>query len=171
LFPTDEKWLVGVLNSKLAWFFFTDICVVRSGGYVEMKPQYFEQFPVAIPKNKEEFTTIVENISDLHSELNHEKHGFVHYVESKYKPKKVSKKIEEFYTLDFADFLKELKKQKVELDAKEEAKLLTYFEEEKEKILKLQSEIDKTDNEIDQLVYKLYNLTPAEITLIEQSLK
>ena len=81
------------------------------------------------------------------------------------------KKIREFYELDFADFLKELKKQKVELDAKEETKLLAYFEDEKNKILKLQAEIEKTDTEIDQLVYKLYSLTSDEIDIIEQSLK
>jgi len=44
--PTDDKHLLGVLNSKLTWYFLTSICVVRNGGYIEVKPQYFEQIPI-----------------------------------------------------------------------------------------------------------------------------
>jgi len=36
---------------------------------------------------------------------------------------------------------------------------------------KLEDEIRKTDNEIDQLVYKLYGLTKEEISIVEESLK
>lgn len=44
--PTNDKYLLGILNSKLTWYFLTSICVVRNGGYVEVKPQYFEQIPI-----------------------------------------------------------------------------------------------------------------------------
>jgi len=33
----------------------------------------------------------------------------------------------------------------------------------------LQRQIDLTDNQIDQLVYKLYNLTPDEIKIVEEA--
>lgn len=35
----------------------------------------------------------------------------------------------------------------------------------------LQRQIAATDREIDQLVYQLYNLTPEEIALVENSVK
>ncbi|MBE9235224.1 class I SAM-dependent DNA methyltransferase [Anabaena aphanizomenioides LEGE 00250] len=41
-----EKYLLGILNSRLIWYFLRNICVVRSGGYLEVKPQYFEQIPI-----------------------------------------------------------------------------------------------------------------------------
>jgi len=44
--PTKDKHLLGILNSKLTWYFLTSICVVRNGGYIEVKPQYFEQIPI-----------------------------------------------------------------------------------------------------------------------------
>lgn len=44
--PTKDKSLLGILNSKLIWYFFKNICVVRNGGYIEVKPQYFEQVPI-----------------------------------------------------------------------------------------------------------------------------
>jgi hypothetical protein len=44
--PTEDKCLLGVLNSTAVWFFLKNICVARSGGYIEVKPQYFEQIPI-----------------------------------------------------------------------------------------------------------------------------
>ncbi|MEX1122720.1 MAG: TaqI-like C-terminal specificity domain-containing protein, partial [Balneolales bacterium] len=43
---TEDKALLGILNSKLIWYYLTSICVVRNGGYIEVKPQYFEQIPI-----------------------------------------------------------------------------------------------------------------------------
>lgn len=44
--PSDDKSLLGILNSKIVWHFLKSICVIRSGGYIEVKPQYFEQIPI-----------------------------------------------------------------------------------------------------------------------------
>lgn len=44
--PSNDKAVLAVLNSKVVWHFLKSICVVRSGGYIEVKPQYFEQIPV-----------------------------------------------------------------------------------------------------------------------------
>ncbi|MGN6601476.1 MAG: class I SAM-dependent DNA methyltransferase [Ginsengibacter sp.] len=62
--PTDDKSLLAILNSKIVWYFLKSICVIRSGGYIEVKPQYFEQIP--IPKiteyQKTELTELVDQI-------------------------------------------------------------------------------------------------------------
>jgi len=50
--PTNDKSLLAILNSKVVWHFLKSICVIRSGGYIEVKPQYFEQIPVPIPNEK-----------------------------------------------------------------------------------------------------------------------
>ena len=41
------------------------------------------------------------------------------------------------------------------------------FEEKKAEAQTLKSEIDKTDKEIDQLVYELYGLSEEEIKIVE----
>ena len=41
------------------------------------------------------------------------------------------------------------------------------FEENKKKALELKAEIDRTDREIDQMVYELYGLTEEEIRIVE----
>ena len=69
--------------------------------------------------------------------------------------------------MEFENFLKELKKVKVQLSLSEEAEWMKYFNEEQEKAQKLRTEIDRTDKEIDQMVYELYGLSEEEIAIIE----
>lgn len=45
------------------------------------------------------------------------------------------------------------------------------FETKKAEAQSLKAQIDKTDNEIDQMVYELYELTADEIAIIENSTK
>lgn len=62
--PTDSKALLGILNSKLTWFFLKSICVVRSGGYIEVKPQYFEQIPIA-PISEEMNKALIDKVNTI----------------------------------------------------------------------------------------------------------
>lgn len=55
VFPSNNKILLCILNSRLIWFFLKSICVIRSGGYIEVKPQYFEQIPIPELKNEDAF--------------------------------------------------------------------------------------------------------------------
>ncbi|MFM7021345.1 MAG: hypothetical protein ACKOXB_00080 [Flavobacteriales bacterium] len=48
---------------------------------------------------------------------------------------------------------------------------MNYFNEQKQKAQQLQSEINKTDKEIDRMVYALYELTEEEIAIIENDKK
>ncbi|MBR2124709.1 MAG: N-6 DNA methylase [Acetobacter sp.] len=54
---------------------------------------------------------------------------------------------------------------KLTLSQKEE--LISWYKTKSEQLNKIKSEIDTLDREIDQEVYKLYNLTPEEIKIIE----
>jgi type II restriction/modification system DNA methylase subunit YeeA len=51
----------------------------------------------------------------------------------------------------------------------EEAEWETYFTSEAKKALEIKSLIEKTDKEIDQMVYALYELTEDEIKIVEES--
>uniref|UniRef100_UPI004048588F hypothetical protein n=2 Tax=Aliarcobacter sp. TaxID=2321116 RepID=UPI004048588F len=41
------------------------------------------------------------------------------------------------------------------------------FENDKKEVLEIQNQINQTDKEIDQMVYKLYDLTQDEIKIVE----
>jgi predicted amidophosphoribosyltransferase len=82
---------------------------------------------------------------------------------------KLSKKLETWYELTYSDFLKELKKKKVELSLSQKAEWEDYFLAEQQKAMELKSQIDSTDKEIDDMVYELYDLTKEEIEIVENS--
>ena len=60
---------------------------------------------------------------------------------------------------------------KNKLSLKEQDEWEDYFKDYKKEVTKLKDEIDKTYNEIDQMVYKLYGLSKDEIAIVEESLK
>jgi len=166
--PVADKTLLSILNSKIVWEFLKSICVVRSGGYIEVKPQYFEQIPVPEFRNEEMFEVkadaIIKNTSDYQTVLS----NFIDLLQSEFEIDKLSKKLQNWHELEFKEFLKELKKKKVKLSLSEEAEWMGYFNEQKSKASELKAEIDKTDREIDQMVYELYELTPEEIRIVEE---
>ena len=80
----------------------------------------------------------------------------------------LSKKLQTWEQLSYDDFLKELKKQKVELTLSQKADWEQYFDQEKNKAIQIQSQITSTDQEIDRMVYELYGLTEEEIAIVEK---
>ncbi len=167
ILPTGSKVLLCIINSKLAWFFFKDVCVMRSGGYVEVKPQYFEQFPVHLPIDEKPLNEKADIILMKSKELYELKTDFLNFFKSELEPEKITNKLENWYELDWDPFKKEMIKCKVkELSLKERKEWQDYFIEHKEKANKLKSIITATDKQIDQLVYKLYNLNDDEIKIV-----
>jgi hypothetical protein len=48
MIPTGEKWLLGLLNSKVIWWYYTNVSSTIRGGFVRFISQYMERVPVAI---------------------------------------------------------------------------------------------------------------------------
>ncbi len=165
--PVASKTLLCVLNSKIVWDFLKSICVVRSGGYIEVKPQYFEQIPIPEITNEDIFEQTADKIIGKVSELQNLQFNFIKLIQSKFEIERITQKLQDWPKLEFSGFLNELKKAKVKLTLSEEAEWMAYFNEQKQKALALKSEIDKTDREIDGIVYELYGLTEEEIKIVE----
>lgn len=51
--PTDDLYLLGVLNSSSADFFFSHTAIQRNGGYYEYKPIYVKALPIPKASDKE----------------------------------------------------------------------------------------------------------------------
>ena len=62
-----------------------------------------------------------------------------------------------------------LKNEKIFLTLKEQDKLQDYFEEYKKKIINLRNILDKTNDEVNYLVYKMYDLHKKEIRTMEEN--
>lgn len=169
MLPTSEKALLSVLNSKIVWFFLNCICVVRNGGYIEVKPQYFEKIPVpplegCLSKRLEELANIMLS---LNAQLQEKRSRFLRRLAENISGVKKTSVIQTFDQLDFSGFLSELKKQKVKLSLTEQDEWEDYFNQYRDACLSLSRQIEETDTEINLRVYQLYDLTYDEVLTVD----
>jgi type I restriction-modification system DNA methylase subunit len=167
--PTDDKALLAILNSKVIWYFLKTICVVRSGGYIEVKPQYFEQIPIPAltSSNKASLSKLAEQVIHLTIQLQSAQTDFLHLLTDNFTHLKVNRAIESWHEGDFAAFKKTLEKQKRTIPLKAQKEWREMFASSKTAYQNVQTQIATTDKAIDAAVYALYELTAAEIQLIE----
>jgi len=64
IIPTDEIWLVGLLNSALIWWFYLNISSMIRGGFVRFIAQYMGQLPIP-NASSEEKTAIAELVQSI----------------------------------------------------------------------------------------------------------
>ena len=102
LLPTKEMWLLGLLNSKAVFWFYTKTSTQIRGGFVRFIAQYVSQIPIPTIKTAQK-TSISEMVNQI------------------------------------------LTAKRTDPDA----------------------DVSELENEIDQIVYLLYDLTPEEIAIVE----
>jgi type I restriction-modification system DNA methylase subunit len=166
----DDYWCwLAILNSAVCWYYLSKTSSELRGGYFRFKSKYVLPFPVPDPdKNTaKRLGAFASEASAVRNKLNVLKSVFLTHLTAKYNIASVSRNLENWPALEFKGFLAELKKAKVTLTLAEEAEWLSYFTAEKAKAQALQTQIDKTDKEIDALVYQLYGLTEEEIAVVE----
>jgi len=172
-FNINLKYMVALLNSDLLFWYFKDIGYNLGGKGYRYKKIFVEQLPIKISKENESmFDNIINDIQNKSNDLNNEINGFLKWLQSEYNINKTSQKLERYYELTLEEFLTELRKKKVNTkNRKNRENLEEEFNNSLEIIKPLQIEIRKLEEEINQKVYELYNLTEEEIKIIEESLK
>jgi aspartyl/asparaginyl-tRNA synthetase len=105
----------------------------------------------------------------LNKDLQEQSQKFLRTIQRKFNLEDLPKKLQDWYVLSYADFIKELAKKKVKLSLSEEAEWEDYFETESKKAQDLKAQIDTTDKAIDAMVYELYGLSEEEIGIVENS--
>ena len=163
----DLKVLMVILNSKLAKFYLQRNSSLKAGGYFSYSSNVLNSFPIKtnIP---EQLVQVSSAILLIESEFKASIQKFQKSILRKFEINDLSKKLEDWYLLSYSDFIKELAKKKIKLSLSDEAEWEEYFNLESKKALELKSQIDETDKEIDQMVYKLYDLTEEEIAIVEK---
>jgi hypothetical protein len=172
IIPTDNKSLLGVLNSKMGWWLITKYCTQIQNG-CQLIWKYFGKIPIPeliSPELEKKVNSIIFNTNLLNSNLD----NFQNYLKSQFKLEKLSKKLQNWYTLEFSDFIKEINKaiksnKKEKLTKLQEMDWMEVFEVKKAEAQTIKTQIDQTDKEIDAMVYELYGLTEDEILIVENS--
>ena len=173
----NNKFWIAILNSSVFWFFLQQTGAVLRGGYFRFKTKYLEPFPLPKLENIDLQNPFIEKVDIALTntkEFTQIKNKFTTYLQSQFTIEKLTKKLQNWHELDFSDFIKELNKsiKKVgveKLTKSDEMDWMEVFETKKEEAKTLKTEIDKTDAEIDAMVYELYGLNQEEIQIIENN--
>ncbi|MCL8007227.1 BREX-1 system adenine-specific DNA-methyltransferase PglX [Gelidibacter japonicus] len=180
------EYILSILNSKLMSFYFRYSNNEFDTLFPKIRVAEFKKLPIKITDSKNQLLakTKVDELlksKDNSTQLNIK---FQNYLLQKFSIVKISRKLENWHELSFGDFIKELNKAIKstnrerakeslapipELTKKDEFEWMELFEENKKKAQELQSQIDRTEKEIDQMVYELYGLTEEEIGIVEGS--
>ena len=105
------------------------------------------------------------------NELKNIRYNYAKYIESNYLLIVITRLLQNWYELEFGEFIKELNKaiKKVgeeKLSKMDEMDWMEVFETKKAEVQKLKAEVDKTDVEIDQMVYELYAFSEEQIKIV-----
>lgn len=167
------KYLVAILNSKLAKLWIRHHCPELGEDRREIRKVYFENFPIPTISEKNENCLVeyADKMLSLNSDLQQKRSRFLRRLQDNFEGVKITSALESFDTMEFAEFLKELKKQKITLSLSQQDEWEEYFNENKNECNKRSAEIGKTDNEIDMRVYKLYGLTYDEVLVVDKDTK
>ncbi len=165
------KYILTILNSntiKKYW-----LSMYSDGKQLFPKIKGYQLKSLPIPKlslqAQQPFIEKADKMLELNKQLQEKKNKFLNRLSDNFEIEKPSKKIEAFYDYDFKTLVSELKKKKIKLSLIQQDEWEEYFNAYKTEINNLQSQINQTDKEIDQMVYKLYELTDEEIKIVEES--
>lgn len=169
----DAKYLLALVNSKLMNFYYSVLVPEIGKTFAEVKIVNLKQLPIC-PSTPEQETQIIEMVNqriELTEELQKEVNGFKHWLKKTFKVERLSKKLENYYELTEDEFFNELKRKGVDTRSRRNREHLE--EEFKESLViinPLLHKIEQVDNEINNVIYELYNLTQEEIKVIENAI-
>jgi len=168
------KYLLGVLNSKLINLIYQNVSQEKGRLFAEVKKVNLSKLPIIIPSNEIDMIDLVDIMLTTNKKLTSMVNKYKNYLLVKFPEVELPKKLQNWHELEFGDFIKELNKAikksgGAPLSKIDEMDWMEVFETKKAEAQQLKSEIDKTDSEIDQMVYDLYDLTADEIKIVEES--
>lgn len=171
IIPSNSKYLLCILNSKLIVFLMELYAISRRGGYLEYKTQYISKLPIKNIKESEQqpFIEKADLMLSLNKDLQDQSQKFQRTLHRKFELEVLPKKLQDWYLLSYSDFIKELGKLKIKLTLSQEAEWEDYFTTEATKVNTIKTQIETTDKAIDAMVYELYGLSKEEIEIVENS--
>lgn len=164
--------ILGILNSKLANFILKENAFSKKETFPQIRLHWLKDFPISMKTMNCLLPNLVEQILTQQEEFGKKVQSFEKFLQSKFSGLVLTKKINVWYSFDFGNFITELNKAikttgGEPLTKLQEMEWMEVFETKKKEVMVLKAEIQKTDKEIDWMVYELYGLTEEEIKIVE----
>jgi len=176
--PNDLIYYLAIINSTLMGWYFRVNFGESNDLFPKIKVNELKEFPIKVTsiKSKQLLIEKANGILKLYKMFQSISINFQKYLQSQFPVENLPKKLQNWHELEFSEFIKELNKaikkaggQK--LTKSDEMEWMEVFEVKKAEAQALKAEIDKTDRQIDQMVYELYGLSEEEIRIVEDSVK
>ncbi|MCK9436804.1 MAG: N-6 DNA methylase [Synergistaceae bacterium] len=162
--------LLGIINSSLFKYLYKWKLDEEGKVYPQVKKVNVEWLPIPDISDTESLASKTKEIQQLNKQQEHVRLKFLKYLLSKFGNSISISNLQYWDELEFSTFIDELNNSNAnKITKSDEMDWLDIFEEKKEEIKSLKSKIERTDKEIDQIVYGLYGLSEAEIKIVEES--
>jgi hypothetical protein len=175
LMSNVDRFLAAFLNSQL-FKFYKKLHFVAYGNAEEKgrnKLDYNKMLNVPIPiLTEEQKQFFEENIAKalvVNQNLHKVNSTFFKRLSSRFSLEKPTEKLATWYEMDWAVFMKELKKANIKVPLKQEVELLEIFETHQQEAQGCLLQIADLDRIIDQAIYQLYDLSQDEIRMVENA--
>jgi type I restriction-modification system DNA methylase subunit/REP element-mobilizing transposase RayT len=195
----DAKVFWCLFNSKLINWYCYRFILARAIRTMQFDNPITNRIPIPVDFNQKPFIEKADLMLSLNKDLQEQSQKFLRTIKRKFfstipmglnplenKPLKntsmslnplennsletnLPKKLQDWYLLSYADFIKELGKLKIKLTLSQEAEWEDYFTNEATKVTAIKAQIETTDKAIDYMVYELYELSKEEIEIVENS--
>jgi hypothetical protein len=170
----ELQYLLGILNSKFVHFLYSWKLDETGKVYPQVKKVNIEWLPIPKYSSDERLSVLVKSIHKKQGLFEAFRRKYAEYIILSLRLDDVNGTLQDWHELEFGDFIKELNKAikktgGAKLTKSDEMEWMELFETKKSEAQALKIEIEKTDNEIDQMVYVLYGLTEDEIKMVESA--
>ena len=167
-------YVLSILNSKLMAFFFRYSNNEFDNLFPKIRVAEFKNLPIKniSLETQQPFIEKAYLMLSLNKDLQEQSQKFQRTLTREHAPlldAGLPKKLQDWYLLPYAEFIKELEKQKIKLSLSQKAEWEEYFNTEAKKLLEIKTQINATDKAIDAMVYELYGLSVAEIEIVENN--
>lgn len=164
-FDIDYYSLLAMLNSKFLSYVIGQVMTTNAQAFPQILMTDLQTLKIVIPKeHKNDLSALGRSGTRIQKELYEKSSRFVKLIMTEFGVEKWPTKLNKWWTLDFSDFVKTLK---LNLLLTQKDDLLRLFEKYRTELSALDTQVQSTDRQIDQLVYQLYNLTLEEIAIVE----
>jgi hypothetical protein len=175
--PTADPFLLAVLNTPIGWYIWSGYAAMARGGVRRLFTQHIEltPIPVASAATKAQLGVLAEAAqaaAEKRYELQQSITRRIPDLAADPANAKLTTRLKEWWTLpDFAAFFREVEKAlKARIPLLERTDWENWITTTRAEINALTAEIARLEAEINAKVYELFDLTPAEIELLEANI-
>jgi type I restriction-modification system DNA methylase subunit len=169
-FQLEPLYLLSILNSRLMSFWFVNkFDKFQRGIFPQFKVKELALFPIPICNKQKQKTLIAlaDKMLAFNTDYQNRHQRFLRRLSDNFIRIRITETLKRFDKMEFKQLLAELRKQKIKVFFNKQDELEAYFIDYRTQCQNLSQQIATTDQQIDKLVYKLYDLTDEEIQIIE----